>query len=301
MSAPSAITAYLESHFRRALTDDERKTMLTLQPRPATDAMFAPKLDESVKSWIGQKYPKLADGRLSLIQQALHASVGPLTCTWASLLDADPGEAVPVEDVLNIIQRTIVLMGNVNALTTQARQQTVLEAGGKEVASLMKDEMPQAGRHLFGDQFAATLTEKVKASTALRDAVRLTKPATTVSTGAGRLFGRGGSAPSEVEPHSLPNPADIETTTGSGRAVSMPEVHKTMLAAVPKVSAAAGSASTEKAPPVCLTDRGSPKVQQAAPVLLESLNLHRLPGSNPSGQLCIALENWKKLPRTHGS
>ena len=81
VSDPSAIMAYLESHFRRALTDVERKTMLTLQPRPATDAMFVPKLDESVESWIGQKYPKLADGRLSLIQQALHASAGPLTCT----------------------------------------------------------------------------------------------------------------------------------------------------------------------------------------------------------------------------
>ena len=44
-------------------------------------------------------------------------------------------------------------MGNVNALTTQARQQTVLEAGGKEVAALMKDELPQVGRHLFSDQF----------------------------------------------------------------------------------------------------------------------------------------------------
>ena len=147
--------------------------MLTLQPRPATDAMLVSKLGESVKSWIGQKYPKLADGRLSLIQQALHAYAGPMTCTWASLLDADPGEAVPVEDVLNIIQRTIVLMGNVKALTTQAWQQTVLEAGGKEVAALMKDEMPLA----------------------------------------------------------------------------------------------AGSASTEKAPPVCLTDRGYSKVQQAAPAL----------------------------------
>ena len=124
VSAPSAIMAYLESHFRRALTDDERKTMLTLQPRPAMDAMFVPKLDEWVKSWIGQKYPKLADGGLSLIQQALHASAGPLTCMWASLLDADSGEAVPVGDVLNIIKRTIVLMGNVNAFTTLARQQT---------------------------------------------------------------------------------------------------------------------------------------------------------------------------------
>ena len=30
VSAPSAITAYLESHFRRALTDDERKTIVFL-------------------------------------------------------------------------------------------------------------------------------------------------------------------------------------------------------------------------------------------------------------------------------
>ena len=139
-----------------------------------------------------------------------------LTFTWAFLLDADPGDAVPVEDVLNIIQRTIVLMGNVNALTTQAQQQTVLEAGGKEVAALMKDEMPQAGRHLFSDQFAATLTEKVKASIALRDAVRLTKPATTVSTGSRSPFRvRGfGSQRGRTPFASQLNPADIETTIG---------------------------------------------------------------------------------------
>ena len=86
-------------------------------------------------------------------------------------------------------------------------------------------------------------------------------------------------------------------TIGSGQAVSMPEVHKSMLADSGHTQSfsSSRSASTEKAPPVCLTDRGSSKVQQAAPALLESLNLRRLPGSNSSGRLCIALENWKKL------
>ena len=220
--------------------------------------MFVPKLDESVESWIWQKYPKLADGRLSLIQQALHASAGPLTCTWASLLDADSGEAVPVEDVLNIIQRTIVLMGNVNALTTQAGQQTVLEAGDKEVAALMKDEMPQAGRHLFGDQFAATQTENVKASTALRDAVRLTKPATTVSTGSRPPFRarRFGSQRGRNPFASQFNPPDMEMTIGSGQAVSMPEVHKTMLADSGRTQSFSSSrVSFHRESPTSLPDR----------------------------------------------
>ena len=63
--APSALMAYLESHFRRALTDDERKAMLTLQPRPATDAMFVPKLDESVKAGSGKNTPSLRMGGYS--------------------------------------------------------------------------------------------------------------------------------------------------------------------------------------------------------------------------------------------
>ena len=302
--ASSAIMAYLESHFRRALTDDERKTMLTLQPRPATDAMFVPTLDELVKSGIGQKYPKLAYGRLSLIQQALHAFAEPLTYTWASLLDADSGEAVPIEDVQNIIQRTIVLMGNVNALTTQARQQTLLEAGGKEVAALMKDEMPQAGRHLFCDQFAATLTEKVKASTELRDAVRLTKPATTVSTGTRPPFqARGFGSQRDRTPFASQfNPADIEMTVSSGQAVSMPEVHETMLADSCRTQSFSSSrVSFHRESPTSLPNRpGLSEGSASRPALLESLNLRRLPGSNPSGQLCIALEKWKNYQRSMG-
>ena len=129
------------------MTNGERKTA-DFASSSNYGCLVCSQAGQAGKNWVGQKYPKIADGRLFLIQQAPHASARPLTCTWASLLDAEPGEAVPVEDVLNIIQRTIVLMDNVNALTTQAQQQTVLEVGCKEVAAMMKDEMPQVERHL---------------------------------------------------------------------------------------------------------------------------------------------------------
>ena len=122
----------------------------------------------------------------------------------------------------------------------------------------MKDKMPQAGRHLFGDQFAATLTEKVKASTALRDAVRLRKPATTISTGSRPPFRARGFGSQRGRPPfaSQFNPADIEMTIGSGQAVSMPEVHKTMLANSSRTQSFSSSrVSFHRESPTSLPDR----------------------------------------------
>ena len=64
------------------------------------------------------RYPKSRDAELGTIQSALLFVAGPLTCLWSDLLDnnllADEAAVISTQDVLNVVQRTLVLMGNAN-------------------------------------------------------------------------------------------------------------------------------------------------------------------------------------------
>ena len=165
----------------------------------------------------------------------------------------------------------------------------------------MKDEMPQAGRHLFGDQFAASLTAKVKASTAWRDAVRLTKPAATVSTGSRPPFrARGLSSQRGGTPFASQfNPADIEMTIGSGQAVSMPEVHKTMLADSGRTQSFSSSrVSFHRESPTSLPDRPVLSEGSASrPSIIGVPDPSLSSGFQPVRATMHCIRNWKKITK----
>ena len=186
--APKSVSEYLETHFRRTLVEEERRSMLSTHPRADTDVLKLPKVDAAVLSWLGTKYPKSVDGRFSLVQKAVHAATGPLTCLWSAMVEdgSELPDSIPTEEVLEVIQRSLVLLGNVNALLLQARRQTILEAGEKELAKLTKDDIPSAGQELFGGDFTDNLTAKAKANTAIQEATKMVRPFRAAGSGPNR-------------------------------------------------------------------------------------------------------------------
>ena len=121
--APEVVAQYMKTHFRHLLSDEERREMLSVHPRPLVDALQVPKVDESVTSWLGSRYPKTLDSRLTTIQTAVMAAVGPVASAWSALVpdqkeDSAVPQEVPADDVIDTCQRTAVLLGNVNALLT---------------------------------------------------------------------------------------------------------------------------------------------------------------------------------------
>ena len=86
--------------------------------------MKVPKVDCYMTDHLRQRFPKSRDGELGTVQAALLSAAGLLTCLWSDLLDnnllADESAVINVHDVLNIIQQTLVLMGNAYELLSQA-------------------------------------------------------------------------------------------------------------------------------------------------------------------------------------
>ena len=99
--------------------------MHKMHPVPRTPVMKVPKVDRYMMDHLRQRFPKSPNSELGTVQAALLSAAGPLTCLWSDLLEnnllADDSAVINVHDVLNIIQRTLVLMGNANELLSQAR------------------------------------------------------------------------------------------------------------------------------------------------------------------------------------
>ena len=63
---------------------------------------------------------------------------------------------IRVADIIETIQRTLVLLGNANNFISETRQEWALEA-------YPKGDFTEAEEHLFGETFKETLVKKVEA------------------------------------------------------------------------------------------------------------------------------------------
>ena len=99
-----------------------------------------------------ERLSKAHDSELEIIQSALLSAAGPLTCLWSDLLDnnllADENATISAHDVLNVVQRTLVLMGNTNDLLSQTRQRQILHCVNKNLEKYGKDPRPNSQEYV---------------------------------------------------------------------------------------------------------------------------------------------------------
>ena len=191
--APPEVTDYLERHFRRLLPDEERKQMHLDHPRPDCDAMQVPRVDEAMDRWLGPRLPKQTDKQWRDIQIQLLSCTGPLTNMWTDMV-ADAKQqaerentsqqeelealAIPAPAVMEMIQRTLVLIGSIHANINQRRRVSILEAIDKDFGSYATAEANTSqGKLLFGQDFTEALQEKVKANSSLQKTVGMLQQA----------------------------------------------------------------------------------------------------------------------------
>ena len=175
--APDQVTAYLEKHFRRSLSKEERTAMLRKHPKPDTKAMAPPRLDQFITDFAPKKVDKARDAALARIQGGLLYAANPLAYLWANLmeqgLEGDSEAVIPVSEVLDVLQRTLVLLGNASNLLSERRREIALEAIHPSLKKYAKGDFTQAGTDLFGGKFKEELVQKVEADGALSKAVRI--------------------------------------------------------------------------------------------------------------------------------
>ena len=101
-------------------------------PIPKTPATKAPKVDSFVTEYLESNFPKSEDAKLLKVQSVLLKVCGPMVCMWAKLMDnnllSDPDAKVNVYNVLNIIQRTMVLLDNATKIMPKLRSSKILAA-----------------------------------------------------------------------------------------------------------------------------------------------------------------------------
>ena len=99
------IVSFLEKHFNKSLSEDERESIMKDFPKPDYDVLTAPKLDEQVKEHLKMKGkdPHFGSEKsLYKLQEQMLDVAGPLTCIWADLLNKEAH--VSAEDTLLLVQ-----------------------------------------------------------------------------------------------------------------------------------------------------------------------------------------------------
>ena len=106
--------------------------MLKRHSKPDVEAAVPPRLDGFIADFAGKKLDKARDAQLAKIQGAMLYAASPLTNLWAELIEQDlandPEAAIHVLDILETIQKFLVLFGNANSLISETRHEIALES-----------------------------------------------------------------------------------------------------------------------------------------------------------------------------
>ena len=206
---PETISNYVALHFRSYLSGPVRKAMGKEQPLPSCQALRCLQADDTIKDFMDKDFPKKTDDRYKRIQSAVNASVAPALNLWRELeeqgISTSQGGLVPVESVLDALQRTVVLVGNASNYVSQCRRDNVItktEFKNKSLASVMKSickKHKPEGDLLFGSAVHKALTDRADTVSALKKvAAKMmtepTKSSHTTSTSNDRKFFRKGPA-----------------------------------------------------------------------------------------------------------
>ena len=147
--------------------------MLKADPKPQTPVSSPP--EYLGVFWKG-KLNLSQDGEWKQVQNALLCATGPLCGLWSQILeqgvDSKDG-SIPASAVLDMIQRTLVFLGNANHLLSKKRRLGLLKSIDPNLTKYAKGEFPEAGKDLFGKEIVG----HVEADTAI------CKPSAIVSKG----------------------------------------------------------------------------------------------------------------------
>lgn len=144
--------------------------MLKADPKPQTPVASPPNVDEYLGTFWKGKLNLSQDGEWKQVQHALLCATGPLCGLWSQIheqgLDNENGP-IPASAVLDMIQQTLVFVGNANHLLNEKRRLGLLKSIDPNLTKYAKGEFPEAGKDLFGNKFAKEIVGHVEADTAI--------------------------------------------------------------------------------------------------------------------------------------
>ena len=106
------------------------------------------------------------------LQRVMLYAANPLTNLWSDLIEQgltrDPQAAILVSDILEVIQRTLVLLGNANNLISETRREVTLDSIHPPLKKYGKGEFSKAKSDFFGQDFKDGLVNSRSSNRALQ-------------------------------------------------------------------------------------------------------------------------------------
>ena len=171
---PQAIQAFLEKHFNRSLSEEERSAIMKDFPKPQCGIMSAPKLDEEVEEQLkmrGKDPHYGSEKSLYKLQEQVLYVAGPLTCLWSDLLNKEA--KVSNEDVL---QRALVLLGSVSHTISLEKRKIAWARINPQLKSLASEEYyDKRETNLFGPGFMEKASKRIEADKTIAKVVNASK------------------------------------------------------------------------------------------------------------------------------
>ena len=164
----TAMKSFLERHFNRVLKDCEKDAIMSEFPKPNCVVLQVPQLDDLVRDQLRKKGkdPHFgAERTLYNVQEQLLDVSGPLTCLWADL--ANPEVEPSAEQILLLLQRTLVLLGSTSHYISQERRKIACSRVNPKLKPVALEEFADREDKLFGPGFLDKASKRLESEKAI--------------------------------------------------------------------------------------------------------------------------------------
>ena len=140
-------------------------------PLPDTPSLHPPKMDDVLVDYMGSDFPPSSEEHYKRIQTAVISARAPMLNLWAHLeeqqLTVGQGGLIQTEVVLEMIQKSLVLLGNASNYISETRRDLIIgklskkkRSLGRVLKSACKKNKPE-GAMLFGPAVYKAISERV--------------------------------------------------------------------------------------------------------------------------------------------
>ena len=165
---------YAKKYFKLHLSEEKiRSRILEDAPIPGNDFLNPPDVDDYLEDLVADhksmKFLKMHDSSLKFVQKRVSQCMGPLSKIWDEIDKAHEGStsSMEIEEVVNLLEKTILMIGQVNVACLYERRLNflakILKSTKKAKSMLRENEAKlQDDTVLFGNDFYTTLYRKSK-------------------------------------------------------------------------------------------------------------------------------------------
>ena len=157
---PAKLVEFLSVAFKKPMSADRRKKLVTKYPRPSLVQTTPPSVDKSMLALIQKRKNIISHDRfLAKLQRLASDAIGPILYL---LKELQSGKGVPQDKAISALQTSLCFTGNAFAALSVERRRSILRQLNQQLTPLADEEFKNTGK-LFGDDFGKRAKERMDA------------------------------------------------------------------------------------------------------------------------------------------